>query len=161
MIVVSDTSAIINLAMIGRLDLLRQLYNEVVIPAAVYREIVVQGAGKPGAIEVQTQPWFKQQPVVDTAFVSQLRRDLDEGEAEAIVLAQEISADLLLIDDQAARRHAARLGLRFIGLLGVLLEAKTAGFLATVKPSLDDLISMAGFRVRSSLYQAFLASAGE
>src|SRR6266568_5010305 len=110
MIVVSDTSAIINLAMIGRLDLLHQLYNEVIIPAAVYQEIVVQGAGKPGAVEVQTQPWFKQQAVVDTACVSQLRRDLDEGEAEAIVLAREIGADLLLIDDLAARRHAALLG---------------------------------------------------
>jgi uncharacterized protein len=161
MIVVSDTSAIINLAMIGRLDLLHQLYNEVIIPAAVYQEIVVQGAGKPGAVEVQTEPWFKQQAVVDAAFVFRLRRDLDEGEAEAIVLAQEISADLLLIDDQAARRHAARLGLRFIGLLGVLLEAKKAGLLATVKPPLDELISKAGFRVRPSLYQAFLASAGE
>jgi predicted nucleic acid-binding protein len=161
MIVVSDTSAIINLAMIGRLDLLHQLYNEVIIPAAVYQEIVVQGAGKPGAVEVRTQSWFKQRVVLDTAFVSQLRRDLDDGEAEAIVLAQEIGADLLLIDDRAARRHAARLGLRFIGLLSVLLEAKKAGLLATVKPPLDDLISKAGFRVHSSLYHAFLASAGE
>jgi predicted nucleic acid-binding protein len=161
MIVVSDTSAIINLAIIGRLDLLHQLYSEIVIPAAVYQEIVVQGAGKPGAVEVQTQPWFKQQAVVDTAFVSQLRRDLDDGEAEAIVLAREMSADLLLIDDQAARLHAARLGLRFIGLLGVLLEGKKAGLLATVKQLLDDLISQAGFRVRPSLYQAFLVSAGE
>lgn len=161
MIVVSDTSAIINLAMIGRLDLLHQLYLEVFIPAAVYREIVVQGAGKPGATEVQTQPWFKQQAVADTAFVSQLRRDLDDGEAEAIVLAQEIGADLLLIDDRAARHQAARLGLRFIGLLGVLLEAKKAGLLATVRPAVDDLISKAGFRVRSSLYQAILKSAGE
>ncbi len=161
MIVVSDTSAIINLAMIGRLGLLHDIYTEVVIPAAVYQEIVIQGAGKPGAIEVRTQPWFQQRAVVDTAFVSQLRRDLDDGEAEAIVLAQEIGADLLLIDDRAARRHAARLGLRFIGLLGVLLEAKKAGLLPAVKPALDDLISKAGFRVRSSLYQAFLASAGE
>jgi predicted nucleic acid-binding protein len=161
MIVVSDTSAIINLAMVGHLDLLHHLYNDVVIPVAVYREIVVQGAGKPGAIEVQTQPWFKQMSVVDTVSVSQLRVDLDDGEAEAIVLAQEISADLLLIDDRAARHHAARLGLRFVGLLGVLLEAKKAGLLLAVKPALDDLISKAGFRVRPSLYQAFLASAGE
>lgn len=161
MIVVSDTSAIINLAMIGRLNLLHQLYNEVIIPAAVYQEIVVQGTGKPGAVEVQTEPWFKQQAVVDTAFVSQLRRDLDDGEAEAIVLAREVGADLLLIDDQAARRHAARLSLRFIGLLGVLLEAKSAGLMTLIKPALDDLISKAGFRVRPSLYHAFLTSAGE
>ena len=67
MIVVSDTSPIINLAVIGRLDLLRDLYMDVVIPGAVYQEIVIQGAGKPGSVEVRTQPWFKQQAVVDTA----------------------------------------------------------------------------------------------
>jgi uncharacterized protein len=103
--------------------------------------------------------------VVDTVFVSQLRLDLDDREAEAIVLAQEICADLLLIDDRAARDpprgYPARLGLRFIGLLGVLLEAKKARLLPAVKPALDDLVSRAGFRVRPSLYQAVLTSAGE
>jgi uncharacterized protein len=161
MIVVSDTSPIINLATIGHLDLLHQLYADIVIPSAVYHEIVVAGAGMPGAAEVQTQSWFHQQPVADTAFVTLLQADLDVGEAEAVALAHEIKADLLLIDEQAGRRHAARLGLRFIGLLGVLLAAKDAGILPAVKGPLDDLIAKAGFWVRPSLYAAVLKAAGE
>jgi predicted nucleic acid-binding protein len=166
MIVVSDTSPIINLAMIGHLDLLHQLYTDIVMPnivmpSAVYQEIVVGGVGMPGAAEVQTQPWFHQRSVADTAFVALLRGDLDEGEAEAVALAHEIKADLLLIDEQAGRRHAARLGLKFIGLLGVLLAAKDAGILPAVKGPLDDLVAKAGFSVRPSLYAAVLKAAGE
>jgi uncharacterized protein len=115
----------------------------------------------PGAAEVQTQPWFHQRPVADTALVALLRSDLDEGEAEAVALAHEIKADLLLIDEQAGRRHAARLGLKFIGLLGVLLAAKDAGTLPAIKGPLEDLIAKAGFWVRPSLYAAVLKAAGE
>jgi predicted nucleic acid-binding protein len=160
-IVVSDTSPTLNLAIIGHLDLLHQLYADIVIPSAVYQETVVAGAGMPGATEVQTEPWFHQQPVADTALVALLRGDLDEGEAEAVALAHEIKADLLLIDEQAGRRHAARLGLKFIGLLGVLLAAKDVGLLPAVKGPLEDLIAKAGFWVRPPLYAAVLKAAGE
>jgi uncharacterized protein len=161
MIVVSDTSPIINLAAIGHLDLLHQLYGDILVPSAVYQEIVVTGAGLPGATEVQTLSWFQERSAADTGFVALLRADLDPGEAEAVALAYEIQADLLLIDEQAARGHAARLGLKFVGLLGVLLAAKGAGLLATVKGPLGDLIAKAGFWVRPSLYAAVLKAAGE
>src|SRR5687767_5806272 len=123
MIVVSNSSPITNLAVIGRLELLRQLYSTIHIPDAVYDEIVVRGAGKPGSTEVQTEAWFKRQPVTNSALVALLRSDLDDGEAEAVALASEVKADLLLLDDRAARSAAGGLGLKYVGLLGVLLEA--------------------------------------
>lgn len=161
MIVVSNTSPIINLAAMGRLDLLHHLYGDILVPAAVYQEIVVIGAGMPGAAEVRTEPWFHQRSASDTGFVAILRRDLDPGEAEAVALAYEIKADLLLIDERAARAHASRLGLKYIGLLGVLVAAKAAGLVPAVKGPLDDLIAKAGFWVRPTLYAAVLKAAGE
>jgi predicted nucleic acid-binding protein len=161
MIVVSDTSPIINLAIIGHLDLLHQLYGDILIPSAVYREIAVTGAGMPGATEVQTQPWFRQQSVTNSALVALLEADLDPGEAEAVALAHEIKADLLLVDEQAARSHAARLGLKFVGLLGVLLAGKDAGLVPMVKGPLDELMTKAGFWIRPALYTAVLEAAGE
>jgi hypothetical protein len=127
MIVVSNSSPIISLATIGLLDLLQKLYGDVHLPDAVYNEIVLQGTGRPGASEVQTQPWFQRHRVTDTGLVALLRQDLGEGEAEAIALALELKADLVLIDDLAARGAAAPLGVRFTGSMGVLLEARAAG----------------------------------
>jgi uncharacterized protein len=161
MTVVSNTSPIINLAIIGRVNLLRQLYGVILIPDAVYHEIVVLGTGLPGAVEVRTEPWFQRRSVVDTALVAQLRADLDPGEAETVALAREVNADLVLLDEKAARRHALSLGLKFTGLLGVLLVAKSAGHLPLIKPALDDLINLAGFWVSTSLYGAVLQAAGE
>src|SRR5438105_15486074 len=112
MIVVSNSSPIINLAIVGKLDLLRLLYGSITIPGAVYHEVVIQGAGQPGAVEVQSQPWFQQRAVGDQALVALLRSDLDEGESEAVALAHEMKADLLLMDEQAGRDAAQRLGLR-------------------------------------------------
>jgi uncharacterized protein len=71
-VTVSNTSPIIKLAAINQLHLLQQLYGHITLPTAVYREIVVQGLGQPGALEVQTQPWFEQQLVTDRSMVSNL-----------------------------------------------------------------------------------------
>jgi hypothetical protein len=89
-IVVSDASALINLARIGELDLLRRLYSGLVIPQAVWREVVVEGAGQPGADEVDAASWIEAKEVTNEHLVRALRQDLDAGEAEAIVLALEL-----------------------------------------------------------------------
>lgn len=127
MIVVSNTSPIINLAAIGQLDLLQQLYQKLTIPQAVYYEISIVGAGQPGATEVQRLNWIESRQVANRALVTALQTELDEGEAEAIALAIEIGANLLLLDERRGRAVAARLGLQFIGLLGLLIEAKHKG----------------------------------
>ena len=143
--VVSNTSPIINLACIGQLNLLHQLYGEVIIPGAVYEEITVTGAGEPGCSEVQDKEWIVLHTIVNRPLVDALRLEIDPGEAEAIACAIELQADWLLLDERLGRRVAGRLGVRYIGLLGVLIEAKRNGLIAAVKPALDDLISKAGF----------------
>lgn len=160
MIVVSDTSPVVNLAAIGRLDLLQWLYEKVFIPQAVYNEIVA-GTAQPGAVEVQTLEWMECVQVTDQALVTVLRAELDRGEAEAIALALELQADLLLIDERRGRSVASRLGLRRLGLLGLLIDAKQKSYISNVKPVLDDLIMKAGFWVNRELYGRVLEVAGE
>jgi predicted nucleic acid-binding protein len=150
-----------NLAAIGRLDLLEQLYGHVLIPEAVYTEIAVAGAGLPGSSEVQRLAWIETVAVLDRGLVATLEQTLDVGEAEAIACAIERRAELLLVDERAARAEAASRGLRRIGLLGVLREAKTARLIAEVRPLLDDLRTRAGFWVSQRTYEAVLADLGE
>lgn len=160
--VVSNTSPIINLAAIGHLDLLRELYGTLTIPDAVYDEIVVRGRGQPGADEVQQFSWFVRQSVSNRALVVQLMGSgLDVGEADAIVLALETNAPLLLMDEKLGRAAATRVGIRVIGLRGVLIEAKRRGRVAEVRPLLDALRAGPGFYIAPALYSQVLRQAGE
>ena len=159
MIVVSDTSPITNLAAVGQLDLLRQIYGRVIIPEAVFQELTVVGGHHPGAVAQQLD-WIETRSVSNRLLVNVLRVDFDDGEAEAIALAQEMAADLLLIDEHLGRAVATRLGIRIIGLLGVLIEAKHRGLVQEVKPLVDTLMNL-GFHVKQDLYQRVLQAAGE
>ncbi|CAG0928861.1 hypothetical protein TFLX_01106 [Thermoflexales bacterium] len=161
MIIVSDTSPLINLAAVGQLDLLRQLYDRVIIPQAIYDEIVIAGAGQPGAAEVKTASWIETRRVQNQALADVLKLELDRGEAEAVALALELKADLLLIDERKGRAIATRLGLVYIGLLGALVEAKRCGLIPAVKPIVDNLIAKAGFWINVDLYQRVLQSVAE
>lgn len=162
MIVISDTSPITNLAAVGLLELLNQLYNRVIIPQAVYDEMVALGYSVPGTVEVQNMPWFVVRSVSDRQQVNELQRDLDLGEAEAIVLALELDADLLLIDEKRGRELASILRINKItGLLGVLLEAKKNQLIPEIKPIMDWLISQNQFRISDRLYNTVLQEAGE
>ena len=133
MIVVSDTSPITNLAAIGQLDLLRQLYSQVIIPQAVFDEMAGLDYEVPGTQEVQTLSWIQVQPVTNSVQVEELSQEIDLGEAEAIVLAIELGANRLLIDDHRGRVAALRLGLNITGILGVLVAAKQRNYVEAVK----------------------------
>ncbi|MBC6478568.1 MAG: DUF3368 domain-containing protein [Hormoscilla sp. GM7CHS1pb] len=148
-----------SLAAINRLHLLQQLYGSVIIPEAVYRELTVGIV--PGAREVQNFDWIQTRQVANRTLVAELSEAIDEGESEAIALAIELNAELLLIDDLKARSKAVRLGLDLIGLLAVLQEAKNQGLIPAVKPVLDELIVIAGFRVGRALYDRVLQDVGE
>ncbi len=161
MIVVSDASPIISLAAIGQLDLLRKLYGKVFIPPVVHNEIIGTEKTRFGIPEIETADWLETREIVNQTMVISLQLELDEGEAEAITLAIESKADLLLLDERKGRIIASRLGLRFIGLMGVLVEAKKKGFIPAVKPFLDDLIGKAGFWIRRELYNQILQSVEE
>jgi predicted nucleic acid-binding protein len=159
-LVVSNAGPLITLAKIQRSQLLKGLFGQIVIPRAVFDEVVLRGAGEPGAEETRNARWIEISLAVDVLSVSLLRESLGAGESEAIVLAQELGADLLLLDDALARRKAERLGLKAIGTLGVLLLAKEAGLLDAVKPVLIEL-QRTDFRASLRVYEEVLARAGE
>ena len=161
MLIISDTSPLMNLAVVGYLELLQQLYDTVIIPEAVWNELSALSSQHPEVATVQTLPWLERQPVASQAVVRALQAELDIGEAEAIALAVEKQADLLLIDERRGRQVATRMGLTYIGLLGILLEAKRQGFLPEVQPVLEDLIAKAGFWVSPQLYTRVLQAASE
>lgn len=150
-----------NLAVIGQLQLLHQLYDTVLLPDAVWNELSSLRLQHPEITAVQTLSWLERQPVTSRAIADALQAELDIGEAEAIALAVERQADLLLIDERRGRQVASRMGLTTIGLLGILLEVKRQGFLHEVKPVLDDLIAKAGFWVSRELYTRVLQAASE
>jgi len=161
MIVVSNTSPVINLAIVNQLNLLPQLYGKVVIPQAVYDEIVLEGAGQAGAEEVEQSAWIEVRQVTNRPLVTSLESDLDLGEAEAVVLAVELKAELLLIDERKGRAIADRLGANSIGLLGVLVKAKHDGLIPAVGPVMDSLMTKAGFWISQELYDHILQVSGE
>lgn len=161
MIVVSNTSPIINLAIIGQLNLLEKLYQKIFIPESVFHEILTIISKQYGGKFVQKLSWIETHSVTNHSMVNSLLLELDAGEAEAIVLAMEMRAGLLLLDERQGRRVASRLGLNFIGLLGMLIDAKQKGFISAVKPIIDDLVVKAGFWINHRLYARVLQETGE
>jgi len=153
MIVVSDTSAITALLQVGRAALLKELYGEVLIPEAVHKELLRTHAALP--------PFLRSEQVVSGSEVQRLRAELDLGEAEAIALAKERHADLLLMDELEGRRVALREGVRFIGLLGVLVQAKQVGLILSVRQLIADLETIADFRLAAEIKAVALKKAGE
>lgn len=161
MIVVSNTSPIFYLSTIGQLDLLRQLYAEIVIPTTVYDEITHVGNTDVSAKVVPTLSWIKTQSATDQDLVNGLRVELDPGEAEAIALAVELNADRLLMDERLGRAAAMRVGLQVTGVLGILVAANQNNLIHEVKPLLDALIEQVGFWLDARLYAEVLQSVGE
>ena len=145
--VVSDSSPIIALERIGHLDLLYRLFEDIAVPPAVAREVYPDGP-PPAWIHVRT-PVTSADPALATT--------LGPGERESILLAVELRARVVVLDDLPARRVAAARGLTVVGTAGIALAAKTAGVIEAVGPLLDQL-AKAGFhlsqRVRSAVLRA-------
>ena len=135
---------------------MQQLYGTVFIPEAVYRELTDPSFPIAGSTEVQTFDWIETCAVINRTLVDSLSDELDIGEAEAIALAVEMQAEPVLIDERRGRLVAARLNLRYTGILGILVEAKSQGLIDRVKPLLDALINQAGFWVAEPLYNSVL-----
>lgn len=161
MSVVSNASPLINLSRIGRLDLLSQLYDELTVPEAVWREVVLEGTEQPGAKDIERASWIGVQSVTNRELVLALRQELDGGEAEAIALALQVRAEFLLMDERLGRETALHMGVRCIGLIGVLVEAKRRGLVSEIRPMLAALRDVAGFWVSEALYQRVLQDEGE
>ena len=160
--IVADTGPLIALARAGRLDLLRHMYRQVVIPPAVHGELAI-GSRRPGATALAgalAAGWLCVQPVGNQQVLQELGQLLDLGEAEAIALAEQLHARFLLIDEAAGRQIARRRGVSVTGVAGVLLSAKASGAVVAVGPIIEEL-SNAGYRLSSRLVSAVLERARE
>ena len=157
-LVISNTTPIIALALVQRLELLRMLYGEVWIPPVVAAELQAGGT-RAGAVELTTASYIHTVALNDPRRAD-LLSDLDRGEAEVIALAQERQADLVIIDERLGRRHARRLGLQITGVLGVLLKAKQLGHLDAMRPCVEQM-QQGGIRLSAALVQRVLELAGE
>jgi hypothetical protein len=138
------------------------VYGTILIPEEVYVEVVIDGIGKPGAAEVKAAEWIHCQSVTDKDQISilQTEHSLHVGECATIVLAEEVNAEQVILDDNAARQEAVARGLPIIGTVGVLLIAKTQSIIPAVSPILDNLRAQ-GARVSQDLYYHAITKAGE
>ncbi|HAA90548.1 MAG: hypothetical protein XD63_1739 [Thermoanaerobacterales bacterium 50_218] len=158
--VICNTSPLILLAKINRLDLLAQLYSEVIIPVSVLKEM----EAKPGEEVKQIQALLQSQKFqlrkASQRALNELPPDLGVGEQEAIALALEIEADLVILDDYLGRRVAHERGLPLTGTIGVLIEARERGMISSVRRELDRLIE-AGMWIDEVFYHRILKEFGE
>ncbi|MEM7586364.1 MAG: DUF3368 domain-containing protein [Acidobacteriota bacterium] len=151
MSLVANAGPLIALARIGKLELLPAAYAEVLVPNAVYQEIT-EDPLLPGAQEVAQAGWLSSVEVTDSRAVARMRFWLDQGESEAIVLAQD-RAMPLAIDERRGRRIAAAFGVDITGTVGILLACKRLGLIDTVTVLLDELIQN-GVRLSPFLYES-------
>jgi predicted nucleic acid-binding protein len=151
--VVSNTSPILNLAIVDQLIFLHQQFGEILIPEVVLDELKINEE-RPGSQTIReaiSSGWIQTRSVSHQPLAELLKQTLDKGEAEAIALAVELQADWLLLDEREGRKVAKSLGLRVTGILGVLLRAKQTGELESLQPVIDNLINKAGFRIAPEL----------
>jgi len=157
MIIVSNATPLISLSKIDKISLLQELFGKVFIPNAVYDEVVVQGQGRAG----WNLPGYIETKRVTNTMASQfLQAQLDDGESEAIVLAKEMNADLLILDEKKARKIAKLNGITVIGTIGVLQKAKDEGILNSIKACLDGMIQ-SGIWLDAKLYKFVLEQNNE
>ena len=125
MIVVSDTTPLISLLKINRLELLERLFGDVMIPTAVFDELTVDKRFRTEADQIRQKSFIVVKPVNNQESASVLKRatGLDQGESEAIVLTDELEADLLLMDEAKERSVSAQMGLKIMGTIGILMDA--------------------------------------
>ena len=161
MLVISDTSPISNLVVIGKLSLLKKVFDSILIPEAVYTEIKALENFNVDLTEFKNASWIKIVQIHDFNTYQELLKQVDKGEAEAITIAHEMKSDFLLIDEKKVRAIAKNMGIKIIGLIGVLVKAKREKSIDNVKPILDDLRNVARFRISEDLYNEILKSVNE
>jgi predicted nucleic acid-binding protein len=161
MIVVADTSVILNLCCIQHEHLLQMLFKRVLIPAPVAREFIRLTKIQKRFSGLSLPAWVEIVPAPGSFPAEVIKAELDEGEAAAIALFLEQEADALLIDESLGRRVAAKLGIRTIGIVRILIGARDQKLISSVTVLLDRLESEANFWISSGLRQQVLQLVGE
>ena len=160
-IVIANTTPLINFAEVDRLELLRDLFGEVVAPKAVVDELQAKRGLFPKAASACEAPFVRVREAANRPLIATLTWELHEGEAECIALAIEAPPSLLLLDELAARSVAEHHGLRFTGTVGCLRLAKKRGLIPAIAPLLDELRQKARFWLTPGLIEQVLRDAGE
>jgi predicted nucleic acid-binding protein len=160
--VVVNATPLIALALVGQLSLLREMFDAVIVPRAVYEEVVIDGYGQPGAAELTQASWVQVVSPARAVTLEPMLLGLDSGELSVLLLAQEIRPDWVIIDERLARRIAQAMGLPVKGTLGILLAAVWAGLLTrqTALDALEQLLS-AGIRISPRWQHWFRSEVGE
>jgi uncharacterized protein len=161
--VVSNTSPLTNLAVIGNLDWVREEFGRVAIPEEVWHELsaLEHVEGRRALAAAKDAGWICVERAENRALVQSLAMDLDAGESEALALAISTVADILIIDDSAGRRAAMHHGVAVTGALGIVLRAKKRGRIASMSEVMERLVTEAGFFISAKVRAQFLCEAGE
>ena len=158
---ICNTSPLINLATIGRVDLLESLFGKVIIPPAVMNELFAKRSMFPSAALAARKHPFQVMSPSNSLLVRGFEAIVHAGEAECLALAMEHPGSMLLLDDLAARGSAEANDLRFTGTLGCLVEAKSRNLIDAVGPLLVELRHSARFWISSRLEEHVLSAVGE
>lgn len=157
--VIVNSTPLIVLGNIGKLELLKELYEEIIIPRAVFEEVTIKNDNANLKL-LQNKEWIKVLEVKDKTNRKMYQSKLHDGEVEVMMLANEISADLLIIDDNAAKKTAKFLGYTVTGTLGVLLKAKLEETVDEIKPILSEMLQQ-GFYISPQVLEMVLKTAKE
>lgn len=157
--VVVNSTPLIILCGIGRLDILKEMYQEIYIPVAVFREVTAKNDLACAQLR-SAGAWIHIEQIQDYREKKMYKAKLHDGEVEVMILAQEQEAGLVILDDNAAKKTAKYLGLTVTGTLGVLIKAKQQGIIETVRPLLTEM-RRNGFYVSSMVEYMVLEQAGE
>ena len=161
--VVSNTSPVLNLAIVDQLSLIHEQFGDLWVPTGVLKEMRIDEPlpGAPAMKAALEAGWLRIEEARDQTLVQVLERDLDRGEAEAIVLALQMKAKPVLLDEREGRLIAKSLGLKVTGVLGILLRARWEGKVSSMREAMDTLQEQAGFRIGRALYITLLKESGE
>lgn len=160
---VSDTSPLLGLSAIGLLELLREQFGAVFIPQAVLAELKVETdfQGTPAIQQALKDGWLEARDIQNKPLAQALSLELDKGESEAITLAMDLGVEIIVMDERIGREHARAMGLKTIGVLGVLLNAKKHGRIGSMKNAMQSLRDEIGFFISDELHEQILAQSGE
>ena len=158
--VVVNTTPLIALSHVGQMDILKKLYGEIIIPKAVYRELSVKTESTCKKAVDRSLEWIRVENIKNQMAKTMYKTQLHDGEVEVMILSKEIAADVVIIDDANAKKHAKYLGLPVTGTLGVLIKAKREGLINELKPILYQMTEN-GIYISQSLIELCLKQVGE
>ena len=158
--VVVNTTPLIALSHVGQLDILKKLYGEIMIPEAVYRELSVKTESICKKAVDRSLEWIRVENINNQMAKAMYKTQLHDGEVEVMILSKEMAADVVIIDDANAKKHAKYLGLPVTGTLGVLIKAKQDGYINELRPILNQMVENSIY-ISQSLIELCLRQVGE